>query len=388
MSGDRVAMVLNTIGFGGVPQVVYHLMKRLAGGDLDLRLYVLKDTDPADPGRQARLAQFQDLAIPVSFGSGEGGKMGSVSDLVAWLEDERIDLLHTHSYRPNLYARMAGVICRTRGLRVIAHYHNHYDDKWRQAPSSLVLERQLAGSSDALMAVSDSVRGHICDCLGLEQSKVDVVPNGVDAEPFQGIDPVAARQKLGIEKDAIVVGLVGRICRQKGQDDFVEAALLVLQAHPDVRFIMFGDIEDTKLHRRLVERIEATGTADRIRIAGHVTDMPAAYAAIDILALASRWEGFVLTMLEGMAAGRPVVATPVGAIPDVTEDGKNIDLVPVGDPQALAAAIVRQIEDPCRRAALAAEGRKLQAGYSWDASTERVRRIYDRVLNGGALGVQ
>lgn len=159
MRKPRVAHVFNTVGLGGVPEAALHLIRALPPGRFDCRVYVMNHLDHEEEGRGDRLARFEEAGVPVSPPRAGGDKVAVASDLCAWLMAQGIDLLHTHSYKLNLYTRLAGLPCRGEGLRIGAHYHNHYDNRWDK-DGSLTLERMLARSMDALLAVSASVRDH------------------------------------------------------------------------------------------------------------------------------------------------------------------------------------------------------------------------------------
>lgn len=377
MSRPRVAMVLNAPGLGGVTEVVYHLLDRLPRDRFDLKLFYLKGSDTADADRRGRMDRLTARGIETAAASGIGGKIGAVADLSAWLIAQRIDILHTHSFRPNLYGRMAGVLCRHAGIRLIAHYHNHYDDKWREDAAALPLERSLAPSTDAMIAVSRQVAEHVAKSVGIARDGIEVIENGVDAERFAGIDRAAARKVLGLDPNAMTIGLVGRVCEQKGQTDLVEAAVLLTKAQPNLHFVVFGDIEDKTLHSRLVRRLGEAGLDRCFTFMGHVADTPAAFASSDIVVAPSRWEGFPLVVAEAMAAGRPIVAAGVGAVPDMLRDGATGVVVPPRDPARLADAIATLIAAPQRRNAMAAAARDEAARFSWQRASDRVAEIYD-----------
>jgi glycosyltransferase involved in cell wall biosynthesis len=374
----RVACVINTIGFGGVTGAVADLMRHVPPDRFEQRLFVLKDAG-GDPDRRAgRLAAFESAGIAVTVDRGEGGRLGTVARLAAWLDDNEIDILHTHSYRPNLYGRMAGAMCRARGLRIVAHFHNQYDDKWDADPDALRLERVLAGTTDAMIAVSESVRRHVAERAGVEPAAIDVVSNGVHAGRFAPRDGRVAKERLGLPADSPVIGLVGRVCEQKGQEDLVEAVARMAPPVRGLRVVLVGDVEDRALAGRLEERVDAAGLAGVVRFVGHRNDMPEVYAAIDVLAAPSRWEGFGLMLVEAMAAGVPIVASRAGAIEEVARDGAV--LVPPRDPDALAAALARVMSDATLRADLVRRGHARARDFSWPAAGAAVANVYERVL--------
>lgn len=371
-------MVLNTLGLGGVPEVAYQLIRHLPRDRFECSLFVLKASSSQHEARDERMRNCVDSGFEIRFATSEGGKFGVIADLAEWLSASRIDVMHTHSYRPNLYGRIAGAIQRPNGLQIIAHYHNQYDDKWNANPSSRKLEVALADASDAMIAVSRSVRSHIHECLGVSLSRIEVIPNGVDTTRFQRGKSNRLRDELGIDRSAFVVGLVGRVCEQKGQEDAVEAAILLKEQMPMTVFVMAGDIEDKALHSRLVKRIEDAGLSPNVRFLGHISDVHSVYAAIDLALLPSRWEGFGLTLVEAMAVGVPIVACNVGAVDEVT--GGCAVLVPPRSPGALAEAIRSLASDKDRRTALVEAGAKRCIDFSWEAAADSVAAVYERVL--------
>jgi glycosyltransferase involved in cell wall biosynthesis len=218
------------------------------------------------------------------------------------------------------------------------------------------------------------------ESLGVPAERLAVIPNGVDRERFAApADRAAARAALGIEDDRPVVALVGRISEEKGQDDYVRAAPGVVAELPGALFLIVGSTAKDAAAAPLRDLARAGGVEDAVRFTGYVDDMPALYAAIDVLAAPSRWEGFGLMLVEAMAAGVPIVASAAGAIPEVVGDGPAL-LVPPREPAALGAAIRRVLSDPDAARAMAAAGRERATAFSWDRSAERLEAVYDEAL--------
>ena len=369
MTARPVAMVLNSLGSGGVPEAVLNLCCHLPRESYAPRVFALKP-EATDTGQAARFAA---AGVPVTVASTGDGKIGTVAELADWLVAEDIAILHCHSYRPNLYGRMAGALCRSSGLRIVAQYHNQYDDKWPAGSPALSLERHLAHVTDAMVAVSTDVRDHVARAVGVDSSRITVVPNGLTANKVRVVDQTSARLALGLGPQDLAIGLIGRVCAQKGHEDLVAAALMLRDRLPQAVFLMIGAIEDRDLHQRLVAQIAAAGAQQHIRFCGHMPDIAPAYAALDILAAPSRWEGFGLMLVEAMAAGVPIVATVAGAIWDVT--GGAASLVPVADPAALAGAICDL--DAKTRRALAQAGRLRARAFDWGKSAAQLAAVYD-----------
>jgi glycosyltransferase involved in cell wall biosynthesis len=372
----NVGMVLNSLGFGGVTEVVYQLLKVLPRETFDFHLCLLKPDIEADPERVQR---FASLDVPVHCAAPSSGKFEMIAGVADWVTQKQINILHTHSYRPNIYGRLGGVLRRAAGLRMVPHYHNQYDDKWSKEPDLLALERHLAPNSDAFIAVSRSVQTHVAEKLQIDPLNIDVIANGVAAREFQFADPVEARRQLGANKDGLVFGLIGRVCQQKGQDIFVEAAITIAAILPNSEFLMIGDIEDEALHRRLSQRITDAGFSERIRFTGHRSDMAVVYCALDCVVAPSRWEGFGLMLIEAMAAGKPIIATRVGAIPEVVQENQTALLVPPETPSALAAAMLQLGQDTSAMRRMGVAGIARQEAFTWQAAAAKVAAIYSRI---------
>ena len=380
----HVGMVLTTLGHGGVPEVVYQLMRGLPTDRFCAHLCVLKREEDASNVCPERAERFSAAGLDVSFAHDSSRKIETVASVADWIADRGIALLHTHSNRPNVVGRMAGALFRSQGLAVVAHYHNQYDDKWERDPAMLSLERRLVASTDAMIAVSESVRRHVADNIGVDEQRIDVIPNGVDASAFTGVDRSDARRALLLDATRPVVGLIGRITEQKGQEDFVEAALAIAVDRPEPLFVMVGFAEDAELQQRLRQKIAVFGLSDRIRFLGNRDDMASVYAALDLVVAPSRWEGFGMMLIEAMAAGRPIVATRVGAIPEIVRDGRTGVLVEPRDAQALARAITGMLDDPQRRIAMGEAGQLESIRYGWSNATAQTAAVYERALQRSA----
>jgi glycosyltransferase involved in cell wall biosynthesis len=377
MKRPVIGMVLNTMGHGGVTEVALQFARHLPRSDFAVKLCVMKKDDGENAGR---LKRFHEMDVSVHFATEGAGKFDIVAAVADWIGQAGIDILHTQSFRPNLYARLAGMLSRPSALGIIAHYHNQYDDKWDRDPTLLALERHMAAGTDAMIAVSRSVRDHIAERLGRDAALIDVVSNGVEQKAFNSADRQAARQHFGLAADDLVFAVIGRVCEQKGQDLFVTAAMELATELPEARFLIIGDEEDGKLCSRLRQSIESRGLIETIRFTGHQSDMAQTYAALDIVVAPSRWEGFGLMLVEAMAAGKPVLATDVGAIAEVMGPAAAGHLILPNDSAALANAMRELAHDAALRHSLAAAGLVRQQAFSWHTSTESLAGIYRRVL--------
>jgi glycosyltransferase involved in cell wall biosynthesis len=216
------------------------------------------------------------------------------------------------------------------------------------------------------------------------------IHNGVDLDEFSpAVDGDPFRRECGFEKDAPLAGLVAMLAPWKGHMDFVEAAAQVARQIPRARFPIIGEeIYVTEGHgrfrRQLRERITALGMDGATALLGRRMDMPRVMAALDVSVHASsRPEPFGRVLIEAMAAGKPVVATAAGGVPEIVTDGETGLLVPPGEPAALAAAIRRLLIDPCLRERLGNAGRReAEARFDIRIHAERIQEVYRSVLDG------
>lgn len=371
-SDYRIAHVVNRLGPGGVARVAYELMTRLPPGQRPY-LYCLAGgndhrTETVEQAERLRLA-----GIPVRFPSSDD-RFTAGRELASWLREDRIDLVHTHSTKPNQYARPVAMAA---GVATVAHFHNHYDDKWNSA-EMLHREQDLAARTDGFIACSASVRDHVSSRVGLPASSIQVIRNGVETDRFAGGDGERVRAELGIAVDAPVIGTVGRLSRQKAQDDFLRAVPLIARRYGGAVFLVVGRADESRGERELRDLSMELGVADRVRFTGFRDDLPDIYAALDVCVLPSRWEGFGLVLAEAMAAGVPLVATAVGPVPGVVGDAGL--LVPVDRPDRIAAAVEGLLASPDTARRLVERGRVRAAQLGWRQPAVDLAEYYDALL--------
>ena len=315
-------------------------------------------------GMQVRLADVNRLY-----------RLGGAARLWRVLRRERADVIHMHTaVAANVVARVVG---RLAGAKVVSHIHieNHFRDNALARALYRRLDNWTVHLSHAVLAVSDDTR------RALERQgyppRVEVIHNGVTVPrdaPSPGI-----RDELGIPEGASVVGVVARLCDVKGQRELIDA--LALLGNGTRALVVGEDLETGGAYREALERrAEERGVRDRVVFTGHRGDVPAILDALDVFVLPSWTEGLPMTVLEAMAHGRPVVATPVGGTPELVADGETGLLVPPRDPQRLADALRELLSDPERARRMGDAGRRRVASrFSAEEMERRVLEVYDRI---------
>ena len=266
----------------------------------------------------------------------------TIFNIKQFLRDNNITIVHTHNYKSDILG-----FCATRNTRVKWIATNHV---WHGLDSKLRLYEKIDAFilrfARHVIAVSSEIKDELCQ-KNIPKNKVSVIDNGIDIDQFKEIQSIEKIKKtLGLSKGDFVVSIVGRLSPEKGHKTFLEAARQVLKQKPDVKFLIVGEGPIEK---------EINDQAGQLRLNGQVIftgvckDMPAIYAASDILVNASSIEGLPMTILEAMAAKVALIVTPVGAVPKVIQHDHNGLIVKCGDSQGLAHQLCSLIDHPKKR---------------------------------------
>ncbi|MCC6949594.1 MAG: glycosyltransferase family 4 protein [Bradyrhizobiaceae bacterium] len=221
--------------------------------------------------------------------------------------------------------------------------------------ASGTLNRWLYGRvPDHVVTTGEATRSMIVNTLGLDPSHLTSVPTGIDPARFRPGDRADARTKTGLADAGFIIGIVATLRSGKG----IRFLLPVLQA-PGLHDATLAVVGDGPQEQALRAQAAELGIADRVVFAGRQQDVVPWLQSFDVFALPSiAIEGAPQAVMQAMAAGVPVVATPVGAIPELVEDGKTGVFVPVGDTEAMAHAFERLKADPAMRQGLADAARR------------------------------
>lgn len=372
-------VVNNATGMGGVSNVAYHLLKLLPKDRYDLYLYSLKSdfghSDVLEEGRN----RFNALGVKVTFAPYDKKKSYAVGNLAKWLLANEIELLHTHSYKPNIIGRLAALLCGK--IKVVGHYHNYYDNKW-DAGDSLIFDQLLAPHSNQLIAVSEAVQCHIAEKTGISSSKIEVIKNGVDFNQFSenSNDALAFKRELKLPENGHVVGVVGRISEQKAQDDFIKAAKQIKAAVPNTIFLIVGETGNEALRNRLKNLIVELGLEKEVIFTGYIAKIQKVFSILDVLVMPSLWEGLPLILVEAMVFSTAIVATNIAPISEVVIENKTALLVPPSQPSALASKVIHLLNHPEEAKEMSANGRKRALSFTWDRAGLQLEQVYEKLL--------
>jgi len=314
----------------------------------------------------------------------------SALTLARLIRRERPDILHTHTAKAGAVGRIAAILAGEARPRIVVHtFHGHVLRGYfgpLKATAFRLLERWLARRSTALIAVSPQVRDDLVALGVAPAEKFAVVRLGIELAERTATDSVDAaeqRRRLGIPEEAFVVGWIGRMTGVKRADDVLLAFKELRDRGVAGRLCLVGDGPDRDA---LEQRAHDLGIMRETLFLGYQENVAPFYAAFDAMVLPSANEGTPVSAIEALAAGRPVVATRVGGVPDVVRDGEDGFLVDPGDVDALAERLAELARDAELRARFGAAGRdRVLPRYAVSRLVEDVDRLYRSLLAANGM---
>jgi glycosyltransferase involved in cell wall biosynthesis len=304
--------------------------------------------------------------------------------LTRFLSHSDYAIVHTHTSKPGFVGRRAARWAGVPSIIHTPHLFPFHEESGRAAAAAyLACERLAARWCDRIVSVSDYHRDWALRVgLGRPEQLVSI-PNGVPetrAEPARSRAEIRAELGVG---DGFLIVSTGRLAEQKGLEYLVRAAAQLRDDLPGATVVLAGE---GPLERPLQRLVAELGLEDTVRLVGFRADVGDLLAAADLVALPSLWEGLSVSLLEAMAAGKPVVTTTIGSNREVTNDGETAVLVPPRDPSALAEAIRTLAADRDRLERLGSRGREVQRErYTLRRMLDAYADEYDRLLRRATL---
>jgi glycosyltransferase involved in cell wall biosynthesis len=364
------------IASGGAERVAMEIAMRLDPSRFE-SVYCASRFLPGWEGGSVQVAEERLQAAGVRyFGLGRRASW----DLHRWiplyraLRRERFDVIHTHMFGSNAWGTVIGRLARTPAI--VAHEHTW---SFEGRPLRRLVDREVIGrGSSVFIAVSQADRRKMIEIEGVKPEKVLFVPNGIPMPPPpSGAD---VRAELGIPPGAPVIGSVSVLRPQKALDVFIRAAVPLLRDYPDLRVLIAGE---GPLKGELTELVRSLAVQDRLLMLGFRSDVPDVLAALDVAVSSSLFEGSPLAVMEFMEAARPIVATTVGGVPDLIDDGVHGLLVPPADADALGAAVRRMLDDREAARAMGERAReRRRTDFDVELMVRRFESLYVRLVEG------
>ncbi len=305
--------------------------------------------------------------------------------LASFLKKRQIDLVHTHTHLSGeILCRIA---CFLAKVPIICHQHQPadvYNSNFFIRAYQKWLDRITSKWVNRFIAVSGNRKKAMIDLRGYQPHQIRLVYNGIDVNRFSSADRrESIRKTWNLEPEQTAIGLIARLEISKGQDTLIEAAPLVLRRYPETRFFMIGGdhIPHQPNLKRYQKTIQHFGMSDKCFLLGFEREIQDLMSALDMIVLPSWWEGHPLVVLEAMAAQKPVIASRVGGTPEIVEHETNGLLIPPRDPEALAEAICRLIENPALARQMASRA-YVKAAEQFDQTymADQILALYNQIF--------
>jgi glycosyltransferase involved in cell wall biosynthesis/ribosomal protein S18 acetylase RimI-like enzyme len=377
--GLKILHIVGDSRYGGIAKIILGLgaVARAAGWQVDVLTTDPAVQDAVERGSlgvvnldviRRRIRPFWDLA--------------GLLRLRSFLLRERYGIVHTHTSKGGFVGRLAAWLA---GVPVVVHtMHGFAIHEQSPAWARLIysaLERMASRWCHRIVSVSEFHRQWALELSICSQAQIQAIPNGI-TPPWQDqhLDPAGVRRELGVRDDELMVLTAARLAADKGIQYLVEAAALLPRNGASYRLMVAGD---GPARDRLEELCRERGVSDRVRFLGFRHDVGALLAACDLVVLPSLREGLSISLLEAMAAGKPIIASSIGSHREVAAQAEMAVLVPPADPAALAQAIQRFEQDPGFMMPLAARAVSLfEACYTEDRMLDSYRQLYLSLLEG------
>jgi glycosyltransferase involved in cell wall biosynthesis len=301
----------------------------------------------------------------------------AVNEIARQLSELDVDILCCSGYKPDIIGWLVG---RKAGLPVVSISHGWTGASWKVRLYE-ALDRVVLRWMNAIVCVSEGQAVKVRR-TGAPGDRIRVIRNAVSLEKFGDPNPAFRDhlQEFFRKPQGRIIVAAGRLSPEKGFARLVEAAALLLRSEPDIGVVIFGD---GPLRGDLTRQIADLGLQDHVVLAGFHGNIEDFLPHADLVALPSYTEGLPVIALEALAARVPVVATSVGGVPEVVEDGISGFLVPPGDAAALALRFAEVLSDENMRVAMGRRGRlRVEEQFTFPAQSVQYQRLFEELVEG------
>lgn len=366
----RVVYLVHTLGLAGLENVVVSLINGLEPSLFACTIVSLQE--PLQNKVDTERVQV------VSLDKKGGNDPRLIYRLYRFLRQERPHIVQTHNWGTLLEGALAAKLA---GVPIVIHAERGTIEGRRR---NLFVQRRLLKVVDQVLSASEALRQRLAASTGFPYEKIKPIPNGVDVSLFspRPTEKQRIRKNLGLELTAIYIGTVANLRPVKNHALLLRVGSRLCQSHEQVRFVFAGD---GPLKEQLVALAEELGISTKVRFLGARSDIPEVLNALDIFVLPSLSEGMPNAVLEAMACGLPIVATRVGGIPELIDDGNTGFLVPSEDERQLEAILGHLLHDDAKRRALGEKGRqRVLECFRLERMVNEYQELYSSLVIGRA----
>ena len=359
--------------FGGPENLILHILENLDPSQFQFTVVSLKNQNACtnlfelklkDAGVNTEIIPWKNLYFSKPV----------INRLNFLTQQNGINIIHTHDLRSNYVSFFAG---KKAGIPTIASSHGWVGNS---------LKRKIHNSVDKIslrlfnkVIINSEFMKNQIPLWGIPKDRINIIHNAVALEHFNNNEETASlKKKLGIDSNKTVIATVGRLSREKGHMLLLEAASKVIAQLPDLIFLIIGE---GPFEKKLKDHAKKLGLSKYVLFTGFFDDLPSVLNLTDIFILPSTSEGMPMTLLEAMSASKPIIATSVGGVPEVVQDGKTGILLKTRNPTQMAKAITNLVNNKKAAVEMGRKGRQLvEKTYSIEYLVKNIEDIYRSVV--------
>ncbi len=365
----KVVYVIDDLGLGGAQRQLTELVRAIDRSRYQPYVVSLSTQ------RLAYAKNIRELEIPLTLIEHEGiWSWRTLWQILRLLQRVRPTVVHTWLFTADLYGRLAAWLTR---VPVIVSAVRSVDP-WKPR-HYIFADRLLCNVTSAFTVNAQAIGEVLRKREGVEPSKLHTIYNGVDLSAFDpSIQDGALRRHLGLDRVVRLVGIVGRLAPEKDHQTFLHSARLVVERHPDVRFLIVGNGPLRSELDAMIRKLKLQAHVHMLESQQPITPI---FAALDMVVVSSRYEGCCNVILEAMAMGKPVIATDVGGNPELVSHEETGFLIPPGEPQAMAEAIERLLQQRSRAQYFGQQARRIvESRFNLKRMIDQTMALYDALL--------
>ncbi|HEX8680334.1 MAG TPA: glycosyltransferase family 4 protein [Chthoniobacterales bacterium] len=374
-TSPRILHVITAFDRGGAENHLADLVRHQAASGMEVTVAYLRGRGSLAASVAAESVAVHRLALRFY---GDPRPLSRLRQLIA---NGGFHLVHAHLPPAELYVRLALLGTPANALPLIISKHN--DCPFHRAPGERLVDRWVSRRAAAMIVISDAVACYMtARGVGQAPCRSETIHYGIDPTPFDQVsseETAQLRRDWGVHPDTLLVGFVGRLVSQKSIDVLIRAFAEFLRTSGcDAKLAIVGE---GPLGAELQESAAREGIADRVIWPGFREDVAAVMGAFDVFALTSSFEGFGLVLIEAMAAGAPIVATRVSAIPEVVVDGESGLLAEPGSSEGIARALTLLVDPALRRRLGLAGYERVRRHFTLERMWRATDAVYEQALS-------
>lgn len=371
----RVIWFIDRLGYGGAEKMTYTILERMDRQTFDLRVCALqvKQGNPV-------AKDLEDIGIPVDLLSIPNLRHpANMIKITTYLRKYKPELVHTQLEFSSILGSFGSRLLRIPNLSTIHTLNNPQSgtSHWRNELSWACMRY----FSTKLIAVSNSTRDHLVTNGRIPASKIITLYNGIDLseyQPAKGFERSTKRKELGVPEDVFLIVTIAVLREPKGIQYMLEAMQQILQAEPNTHYLIVGE---GKYKERLMEITQERNLEDHVTFTGQRIDIPDILQTSDLFVLPTLTDALPTVLIEATAAGKAIVASNVGGVPEIVEHNTNGFLVPPGDPDQLVKSCLSIIKDQARQKSMETAGlRMAKEKFDINMQVDKLSKLYAEMV--------